>query len=70
MTHEGEAASHSEMEVIEHSPSPATAAMADHTHEQEQPQRPAEQTAEHAASGETHEGAAAEGEDVGIAKVA
>jgi hypothetical protein len=67
VAHEGEAASGSEMEAIERSPSPATAAMADHTYEQEQPQQPAEQTAEHAASGE---GAAAEGEDIGIAKVA
>jgi hypothetical protein len=70
VVHEGEAASHSEMEAIERPPSPATTAMADHAHEQEHPQQPAEQTAEHAASGETHEGAAAEGEDVGIAKVA
>jgi len=70
VAHEGEAASHSEMEAIEHPPSPATAAMADHTDEQEQLQQPAEQAAEHAASGGTHEGATAEGEDIGIAKVA
>jgi hypothetical protein len=70
VAHEGEAASRSEMEAIEHPPSPAAAAMAAHAHEQEQPRQPPEQTAEHAASGEAHEGAAAEGEDIGIAKVA
>jgi hypothetical protein len=70
VAHEGDAASHSEMEAIEHPPSPATAVMADHAHEQEQPRQPLEQTAGHAASSEAHEGAAAEGEDIEIAKVA
>ena len=69
VVHEGETASQPEMEAVGHPPSPAIAAVvAEQTHEHEQPQPPAEQTAEHAASTEVHEGGAAEVED--IAKVA